>query len=416
MDIKLPSGARRRRVRRIAYGAVALVAALLVTAGLSRLRPAVPTVERAGVWIDTARHGPLVREVRGLGTLVPEDVRWVPATTEGRVERILVRPGTPVAADTILLELSNPQLELEVQDAAFRLAAAEASLRNLRLQLRHDHLQQQAAAAAVAAEYNRARLQAEANQALARRELVSALALKQSQADAEQLAIRHDIARQQLAGHEESIAARLAMEESAVNQARTIVRLRERQRDDLNVRAGLEGTLQIVSVEVGQQVSPGANLARVANPSRLKAEIKIPEAQARDIQVGQNASIDTRNGVVSGRVVRIDPSVQNGTITVDVAFMGELPRGAVPDSSVDGTIELERLGDVLYIGRPTFSREHSAIGLFKTQPDGNATRVEVKLGRGSVHEMEVLSGLNAGDQVVLSDMTAWDGVDRIRLR
>jgi HlyD family secretion protein len=354
--------------------------------------------------------------VRGLGTLVPEDVRWVPATTQGRVERIIVRPGTPVTADTVVLELSNPQLELELEDAEFRLAAAEASLRNLRLQLRHDHLQQQATAAGIAAEYSRARLQAEANQALAEKSLVSALTLKQSQADAEQLAIRHDIARQQLDGHDESITARLAMEQSAVDQARAIVRLKERQRDDLHVRAGLSGTLQIVSVEVGQQVAPGANLARVANPSRLKAEIKIPEAQARDVQIGQTASVDTRNGVASGRVVRVDPSVQNGTITVDVAFTHELPRGAVPDSSVDGTIEIERLGEVLYIGRPTFSREDSVVGLFKTQPDGNATRVDVKLGRGSVHAVEVLSGLNAGDQVVLSDMSAWDGVDRIRLR
>jgi HlyD family secretion protein len=416
MDIARPSNARQKRIRRVMSGATALIAVLLITVGLSRLKPAAPSVERATVWIDMVKRGPLLREVRGLGTLVPEDIRWIPATTQGRVERLLLHPGTTVKANSVILELSNPQLDQELQDAELKVQAAEASLQNLRVQAQNEYLQQKAAAANVAAEFSKAKMQAEMNDALAKSQLVSALALRQSKVDAEQLAIRDTIAKQQVASYEDSIKARLAVQQSEVAQARAVMRLKQRQRDELIVRAGLEGILQVVPVELGQQVAPGTNLARVANSSKLKAEVKIAETQAKDIQIGQKANIDTRNGLVSGLVARIDPSVQNGTITVDVALTGELPKGAVPDLSVDGTIELERLADVLYVGRPAFGQEHSAVGLFRLQRDGSASRVQVKLGRSSVSAVEILSGLNVGDQVVLSDMSAWDAFDRVRLQ
>jgi HlyD family secretion protein len=416
MDIPRPSNARQKRIRRIAYGAFALLAVLLITLGLSRLKPAAPGVERATLWVDTVKRGPLLREVRGSGTLVPQDIRWVPATTQGRVERILLHPGTAVTADSVILELVNPQLDQELQDADLKVQAAEATLQNLRVQAQNDYLQQKAVAAGIASEHNKAQMQAEMNEALASKQLVSALALRQSKMDADQLAIRDDIAQQQLASYEESIKARLAVQQSQVDQARAVMQLKQRQRDDLKVRAGLDGILQRVPVEVGQQVAPGTNLARVANPGRLKAEVKIAETQARDIQIGQKATIDTRIGVVAGIVTRIDPSVQNGTITVDVGLVGDLPRGAVPDLSVDGTVELEKMLDVVYVGRPAFGQEQSSVGLFKIQPDGSATRVQVKLGRISVNAVEILSGVNVGDQVVLSDMSTWDAFDRVRLQ
>jgi HlyD family secretion protein len=417
MDIARPSNARRKRIRRIAYGAIALLTVLLITLGLSRLKPAAPGVERATLWVDTVKRGPLLREVRGTGTLVPEDIRWIPATTQGRVERILLHPGTAVTADSVILELVNPQLDQELQDADLKVQAAEAGLQNLRVQAQNDYLQQKAVAAGIAADHNKAQMQAEMNEALANRQLVSALALRQSKMDADQLAIRDDIAHQQLASYEESIKARLAVQQSQVDQARAVLRLKQRQRDDLKVRAGLDGILQRVPVEVGQQVAPGTNLARVANPGRLKAEVRIAETQAKDIQIGQKATIDTRNGLITGIVIRIDPSVQNGTRTVDVSLPAQLPKGAVPDLSVDGTIELERLNDVLFVGRPAFGQEQSTVGLFKVEADGSsASRVQVKLGRSSVNNIEVLSGLKVGDTVVLSDMSAWDAFDRVRLK
>jgi len=416
MDIQRPSNARRRRIRGALYALAGLAAIGGLTAGLSRLRPAAPTVERAAVWTDTVKRGPLLREVRGQGTLVPEDIRWIPATTEGRVERILLQPGTSVRPESVVLELSNPELEQEFENTALQLKAQEASLQSLRVQLQNDYLQQKASATAVAAEYHKAKMQADMNEALARAQLVSALILRQSTLDAEQLAVRHEIAQQQLATFEESIQARLAVQQAAVDQARATLALKTRQRDELRVRSGLAGILQVVPVEVGQRVAPGANLARVADPGRLKAEIKIAETQARDIQVGQKATIDTRNGLVPGLVVRIDPSVQNGTRTVDVTLTGDLPRGAVPDLSVDGTIELERLADVLYVGRPALAQERSTVGLFKLDRDGTASRVQVRLGRNSVNAVEILAGLAVDDQVILSDMSAWDAFDRVRLQ
>jgi HlyD family secretion protein len=417
MDIARPSNAKKKRIKQAIYAGVGLLAVVLVSVGLSRLKPAAPTVERAVVWPAKVERGPMVRQVRGLGTLTPEDIRWIPATTQGRVEKIILRPGTQVKSGDVILELTNPQLEQQLQDAQLKLGAAEAGLANIKVQLNNDLLQQRATSATVEADYNKARMQAQMNEALAKDQLVSDLVLKQSLGDAQSLEIRNQISKDQLASKAASMKAQTEVQQSLVDQARAFLRLTQQQRDELKVRAGLDGMLQLVPVEVGQQVAPGTNLARVANPSRLKAEIKIAETQTKDIQIGQKAEVDTRIGIVQGRVTRIDPSVQNGTRTVDVALTGELPRGAVPDLSVDGTIELERLNDVLFMGRPAFGQDQSVVGLFKISADGvNAERVQVKLGRSSVNTIEVLSGLKVGDQVILSDMSAYDAYDRIRLK
>jgi HlyD family secretion protein len=418
MDIARPSNARRKRIKQVVYAGVGLVAVLLITLGLSKLKPAAPSVEGATVWRDAVKRGPMLRQVRGLGTLVPEDIRWIPATTQGRVVKIILRPGTSVTANSVILELSNPQLDQELQDAELKVKASQATLENLRVQVQNDQLQQRASAASIEADYSKAKMLVQMNEALAKDQLISDLTLRQSKTDVEQLEIRNDIAKQQVATSAESMRARLAVQQSDLDQARAILQLKKQQSDELKVRPGFSGMLQLVPVEVGQQVAPGANLARVANPLRLKAELKIAETQAKDIQIGQLASIDTRNGVVDGRVIRIDPSVQNGTRTVDVSLPDVLPKGAVPDLSVDGTIELERLNDVLYVGRPAFGQEESTVGLFKVDPDGNgAARVQVKLGRSSVNTVEVLSGLKVGDTVILSDMsTCCDAFDRVRLK
>jgi HlyD family secretion protein len=418
MDIARPSNVKQKRIKRAIYGGVALLVVGGVTFGLSQLQPAAPTVEAATLWPDTVKRGPMVRQVRGLGTLVPEDIRWIPATTQGRVERIILRPGTTVKESDIILELTNPQLDQEMQDAQLKLLSAEASLANLRVQVQNDLLSQRASAANIAADFNKAKMQAEMNEALAKDQLVADLVVRQSRVDAEQLAIRNEIALEQLASRAEASRAQLAVQQSSVDQARAVLQLKRQQQDELRVRAGLSGMLQLVPVEVGQQVAPGTNLARVANPGRLKAEIKIAETQAKDIQIGQKAEVDTRNGVIAGRVARIDPSVQNGTRTVDVSLEGELPRGAVPDLSVDGTIELERLNDVMFMGRPAFGQEQSVVSIFKVEDNDSASarRVQVKLGRSSVNTVEVVEGLKVGDRVILSDMSAWDAFDRVSLR
>ena len=417
MDIARPSNAKKKRIKQAIYAGVGLLAVVLVSVGLSRLKPAAPTVERAVVWPAKVERGPMVRQVRGLGTLTPEDIRWIPATTQGRVEKIILRPGTQVKSGDVILELTNPQLEQQLQDAQLKLGAAEAGLANIRVQLNNDLLAQRASSASIESDYNKAKMQAQMNEELAKDQLVSTLVLEQSRVDATSLGVRNQISKDQLDSKAASMKAQMDVQQSLVDQARAFLRLTQQQRDELKVRAGLDGMLQLVPVEVGQQVAPGTNLARVANPSRLKAEIKIAETQAKDIQLGQKAEVDTRNGIVEGRVARIDPSVQNGTRTVDVTLTGALPKGAVPDLSVDGTIELERLNDVLFMGRPAFGQDQSVVGLFKIGEDGvNAERVQVKLGRSSVNTIEVLSGLKVGDQVILSDMSAYDAYDRIRLK
>jgi HlyD family secretion protein len=416
VDIARPDSSKRKRNRRLIYAASGLVVVLVLGVGIARLEPAAPGVDRSTLWIDKVQRGPLLRQVRGTGTLIPEDSRWIPAATSGRVEQIIVRPGSEVEADTVILELSNPTLEQELQDAKLRVESAEAGLTNLRVQLETDQLQREASTAIIEADYKKASLQAEVNKQLAGQQLVSTLTLQQSQLDQQLLASRFEIARKQLDKGQEQMRARLAAEQANLDQIRALRQLKQRQVDELRVRPGIPGVLQIVPVEIGQQVGPGTNLARVANPTRLKAELKIAETQARDIQIGQPVSIDTRNGLVDGKVARIDPSVLNGTVTVDVTIDGTLPRGSRPDLTVDGTIELERLSDVLFVGRPALGQEQSAVGLFKVDPDGTASRIQVKIGRMSVDKVELLSGLNAGDEVVLSDMSAWDAYDRVRLQ
>ncbi|MGH9348678.1 MAG: efflux RND transporter periplasmic adaptor subunit [Vicinamibacterales bacterium] len=412
-----PSFARNKKIRRVVFAAVGVLIIVLVSVVLAQMKPAAPTVERATVWVDTVKRGSMVRQVRGLGTLVPEDTRWLPATTEGRVERILLRPGAQVTANSVILELSNPQVEQEAINARLALQAAEANLANQRVQLQNELLTQQAGAATVSADYTQARLQAEVNEELAKQELISELVRKQSQVRAEELKTRNEIEEKRLSTARESIDARLRVQQAAVDQARAVAALYESRLQALRVRPGFPGVLQQVPVEVGQRVAPGQNLARVADPARLKAELRIAETQAKDIEIGQPAQIDTRNGIIDGRVSRKDPAATNGTVTIDVALTGALPRGAVPDLSVDGTIELERLENVLYVGRPAFGQEESTVGLFKlTDASGEAERTQVKLGRSSVNTIEVQGGLDVGDEVVLSDMSAWDAFDRVRLR
>lgn len=420
MDIQRPASvARKKKLRRILFAAAGVLVIALVSVGLAQLKPAAPTVERATVWVDTVKRGSMLRQVRGLGTLVPVDEarRWIPASTQGRVERIVIRPGAQVDRETIILELSDPTAQQLLSDAEQQLRAAEADYASLEARLQTERLNQRSAAATVEADFQQARLEREVNEDLAKDGLVSSLVLKQSTVRADSLATRNQIEKDRLRVAEENIKQQLLAQQARIDQLRSLYQLRRSQVDQLTVRAGMKGVLEQVPVEVGQQVAPGTNLARVADPTRLKAELRIAETQARDLAIGQVAEVDTRNGVIPGRVSRIDPAAQNGTVTVDIALEGELPRGARPDLSVDGTVELERLTDVLYVGRPAFGQEQSTVGLFRLNPEtGEAVRTQVQLGRSSVNTIEILGGLNEGDQVVLSDMSAWDQFDRIRLR
>lgn len=406
---------RRKRIRQSIYAVSAVTGVILVTVAVSRLKPAAPSVDRATVWIDSVKRGPMVRQVRGSGTLVPEDIRWLPSSTQGRVERIVIRPGARVKPDTVILELSNPELEQQVIGDQANLRAAQANLESRRADLHSALLNQRAAAARVESEYRQAALQLEANEQLYKDSLLSELQLKQSRSQAQELKNRWDIEEQRLEIAQKNIEAQLAPQVAEVERLRTLYELRKRQLNQLEVRAGMEGVLQIVPVEVGQQVAQGTNVARVANPKVLKAELRIPETQTRDLTIGQRATIDTRNGLVEGRVARIDPAAQNGTVGVDVTLEGDLPPGARPDLSVDGTVELQRLESVVYVGRPAFGQENSTVGLFKLTESGEAVRVSVQLGRSSVNTIEIVSGLQPGDQVILSDMSTWDSYERIRL-
>ncbi len=416
MDIPRQSQARRRLIKRIVYGIILLGALGGISWYVSRLRPADPSVDRATVWIDTVKRGPMLRQVRGLGTLIPLDIRWVPAVTEGRVETKLVQPGAHVKTDTIILELSNPQLEQETLNAEWDWKAANTSYTDLKVRLERDQLTQEAETARIQSEYLQALLRHEADAQLAKDGLVPDLNVKLEKETANQLANRLEIEKKRLEINKDSIRAQLAVQQARGEQLKAIYDLKKSQQNQLKVRAGVVGVLQLVPVEEGQRVAVGANLARVADPRKLKAELKIPETQAKDVQIGQISSIDTRNGIIPGHVIRIDPSVQQGTVTVDVALEGELPAGARPDLSVDGTIVLEELKDVVFVGRPVQGQPDSQVGLFKLDSDGKrAVRVPVKLGRSSVSTIEIRDGLKPGDQVILSDMSAQDGFDRIRL-
>jgi HlyD family secretion protein len=417
MDIPRKSQARKRLIRRTLVGAVLLGAVGGISWYLHRLQPAAPSVDRATVWIDTVKRGEMIRQVRGIGTLVPLEIRWVPAVTDGRVEQKPVLPGVRVSADTVLLVLSNPQLELEKVNAEWDWKAAESAYVDLKVKLENQQLAQEAEAARIRSDHSQATLRAEADENLNKLGLIPDLTLKLDKVTAQELGNRLDIEKRRLEANKDSIRAQLEVQRVKVEQLKAVYELKKSQFDQLKVRAGVSGVLQLLPVEVGQRVTPGTNLARVADPAKLKAELKIPETQAKDIQIGQSASVDTRNGIIPARVIRVDPSVISGTRTVDVALLGDLPKGAVPDLSVDGTIELERLTDVINVGRPVQGQAESLITLFKLDPEtGEANRVQVKLGRSSVNAIEVREGLKPGDQVILSDMSAQDGFNRIRLR
>jgi HlyD family secretion protein len=420
VDIPRPQDPRAKRRKQIIYGAVAIIVLLGVTLGLSKLKPAAPSVERSTVWVDTVKRGPMLRQVRGIGTLVPEEIRWIPSLSQGRVEKILVRPGTKVKADTILVELSNPQVEQAALDASFQVKAAEAEYNSLHVQLQSQVLNQKALAAKAGTDSTQAKMRADTDAELAKLGVISPQGLKVSQENAQQLGLQKEIEQERLENSSRELEARLLSQRAKVDQLKALYQLQLTQLNGLKIRAGSDGVLQELSLnaqplQVGQQVAAGTTIAKVAQPSKLMAELRIPETQAKDVTLNLPAQVDTHNGVVAGHVTRIDPAVQNGTVTVDVALEGQLPPGARPDLSVDGTVDLERLSNVLYVGRPAFGQENNTIGMFVLQQDGGAVRKQVKVGRSSVNAIEILGGLSEGEQVILSDMTRWDNYDRIRL-
>ena len=417
MDILREDIAVKKRKRRFIIAGAAAAGILLITLGLSRLKPAAPTVDKSAIWMDTVKRGPMLRQVRGPGTLVPEEIRYISSATDGRVERLVILPGAPVKPDSILIEMSNPVLERDALDAESQLRAAQAELVNVRAQSDKQVMDQQATAATVRSDFHQAELQAATNEGLYKEGLIAELTVKLSRVRAEELSTRNGIEERRVKSVADAAQAQVAVQEAHVEQLKALANLKRAQKDALHVRAGISGVLQELPVQVGQQVAPGTTLAKVAEPTRLKAQLKIAETQAKDIEIGQPASIDTRNGIVEGKVSRVDPSSQNGTVTVDVALEGELPKGARPDLSVDGTVELDRLTDVVFVGRPAFGQEKSQITLFRLNESGDeADRVKVRLGKSSVNTVEILEGLKPGDKVILSDMSAWDAFDRVRLK
>lgn len=415
MDIQRDDLKQRKRRQRILLGAVGGAAVLLAAVLIARLEPAAPRVERGTVWTDTVKRGEMLREVRGPGTLVPKAIRWIAAETEARVERIVVKPGAVVEADTVIMELSNPVVQDQLAAAQSEFVSAQANYAARQSELESQLLDQRANLAAVEAEYEGARLQADAERDLAQKGIISRIQYQRSQLSADSLKVRLDIEHDRIAMTSQNIGKQLEAERSRIDQLARTRDLRQGQADALQLKAGIAGVLQQVPVEEGQQVLAGTNLARVARPDVLMAELRIAETQAKDILVGQPVKVDTRNGIVAGEVMRIDPAVLNGTVQVDVDLTGELPAGARPDLSVDGTIEIERLDDVLYVGRPAFGQPGAQTTLFRINGDGQALRVPVQLGRASVNLIEVVQGLAEGEQVILSDTSSWDQYDRIRL-
>ncbi len=415
MDIQRPDLKKKRHRKQLigVVGGTALLAVLMLV--IFRLEPAAPKADRGSVWIDQVQYGEFLRQVRGPGTLVPKEIRLIAATSEGRVERVLVKAGAQVQTDTVLVELSNPELVRQAEEARWSAEAADADLRSLAAELSRQLLDARSSLAIVQADQEGAQLQMEAEADLVRQGIVSKLQFRQSELRARQLKIRVDLEQQRIEELEASITAQLDAQRARVEQVHRLQQRREQQVADLQVRAGIDGVLQIVNVEPGEQLAPGFNVARVARPDELIAELRVAETQARDVQLGQRVDIDTRNGVVTGSVIRIDPAVLNGTVQVDVELLGQLPPGARPDLSVDGVIELERLENVLYVGRPAYGQSESNVSLFRLDGEGNAVRTPVSLGRASVNLIEVVTGLQAGDRVILSDTSAWDQYDRIRL-
>jgi HlyD family secretion protein len=419
MDIARPEFKERKRRRQIATAAVIVMVVAALTVVVYRLRPAAPTVERGTVWTDSVKRGSMLRQVRGIGSLVPsqESVLQIPAETEATIIRILMLPGSLVKADSVLVEMSDPQVEQAAVDAHLQWKAAEAEYQGQRMKLESDLMNQKAGAATVKADYNTTQLQSQTDKALYDLGVISGLAYKASKSKADELTIRNGLEDQRLESTQKAIDAQLAQMQAKVDQMRVLAELKQKQLDALKVRAKIAGVLVELPLHVGQHVTPGTMLAKVVQPNHLMAELKVAETQARDVQIGEPASVDTHNGVIAGSVMRVDPGVQNGTVTVDVKLVGELPKGARPDLSVDGTIDLERLDNVLYVGRPAFGQENSTISLFRLDGDGrDATRVPVKVGRASVNSIQVIEGLHEGDTVVLSDMSRWDNTDRIRLQ
>jgi HlyD family secretion protein len=418
MDIARPEFKRQKRRRQIIVGTIAFVCLAAATFGVSRLKPAAPEVERSTVWTDTVKRGPMLRQVRGLGSLTPsqEFIRQIPAETDATIVRIHELPGSQVKANTILVEMSNPQVEQAALDARLQLKATEAAYQSMRVKLQSDYMNQKAAAATVTSDFTQAKLQADMNKQLRELGLAPEITYKNSQTKAEELAIRNSLEAERLDINQKAIDSQMAEQQAKVDQMRALAELKQKQLEALKVRAGIEGVLVDLPLQVGQHVLPGTMLAKVVQPNHLMATLKVAETQARDVQIGQPAVVDTHNGTVAGAVMRVDPGVQNGTVTVDIKLTGELPKGARPDLSVDGTIDLERLEDVIYVGRPAFGQENSTISLFKLDPDGKgAVRVPVKVGRASVNSIQVIEGLRETDTVILSDMSRWDNTDRIRL-
>jgi HlyD family secretion protein len=418
MDIKRPAKSKiKKRIRTAVLLVLGLAAVGGITFGLTKLQPAAPTVERSTTVIDTVKRGLFVRQVRGLGTLVPELTRRIPAPSDGRVERIPAQAGVEVGADTVIVELSNPLMEQQAMDADFQLKAAEADEENLRVRLESENMAQQAAIATINADYSRAKLELDANEELGKQGLIADLTLKMARVQVLDLLNRLNVEKQRLAISSKSTRAQLNAQRSRIEQLRAFAKLKHEQVESLKVRAGTPGVLQQVTVQVGQQVTPGFDIARVADPASLKAELRVAETQIKDVRVGQKVEVDTRNGVIQGAVSRIDPAAREGTFTVDVALTGPLPSSARPDLTVDGTIELERLENLLNVGRPAFGQGQSTVKMFRVSADGQqAERVPVVLGRTTVSAIEIVDGLREGDQVILSDTSAWDNYDVIRLR
>ena len=418
MDIQRPDIKRKKLRRQMIFGGVGVVVLALAAFFVSKLKPAAPTVDRATVWTDTVKQGPLLRQVRGPGTLVPREdrIRLIPAETEATVVRIRVLPGAKVEPNTILMDLVDPTLQQELLDAQLQLKAAQTDLMNVKAKLDSDLMTQKAGAATVSADYNQAKLQAQTDKSLYDLGVISGLTYNASKGKADELTTRDAIEKQRLTVNEKAIETQIAVQQTKVAQAQAMLALKQKQQDALSVKAGISGVLVDLPHQVGEHVAPGTTLAKVVQPDQLKASLKIAETQARDIQIGQPSEIDTHNGVVTGKVMRTDPAVVNGTVTVDVELEGTLPQGARPDLSVDGTIDLDRMANVLYVGRPAFGNENSTISLFKLSPDGKtAVRVPVKVGKASVNAIQVIEGLQSGDMVILSDMSRWDNTDRIRL-
>ena len=418
MDIKRPAKSKvKKQIRTVVLLVVGLAAVGGITYGLTKLKPAAPTVDRSTAVIDTVKRGQMLRQVRGNGTLVPELTRRIPAPADGRVEVIPVQVGVEVSPNTVIAELSNPQMQQQAMDADFQLKAAEADQETLRVRLESDNMAQQAAVATINADYSRAKIELDTNEELGKQGLVADLTLKMARVQVKDLLNRLSVEKQRLAISAKSTAAQLNAQRSRMDQLRAFAKLKHDQVESLKVRAGSAGVLQQVTVQVGQQVAPGFDIARVADPASLKAELKIAETQIKDVKLGQPVEVDTRNGMIQGRVSRIDPAAREGTFTVDAALTGPLPSSARPDLSVDGTIELERLDNILYVGRPAFGQGQSTVSMFRVTPDGQeAARTPVVLGRSSVNTIEIIDGLREGDQVILSDTSAWDNYNRIRLR